>query len=125
MPTSATPGRILLIAAGGLLGSALRHLATRSSSGVPWQVLGVNLVGAVLAGFFVARVGTHAHRARVLLPFAVVGVAGALTTFSGLVVDTVVMMEAGAWFDAARYAGASVVMGPVAAFLGMWAGDRV
>lgn len=124
MPTSVTPSRILLVASGGLLGSAVRHLATRSSSGVPWEVLAVNLVGAVIAGFLVARVGAHAHRARVLLPFAVVGVAGALTTFSGLVVDTVVMVDAGAWSDAVRYAAVSVVLGPVAAVAGMWAGGR-
>lgn len=125
MPTVRfSPSVVALVAVGGALGSALRHLAVHSASGVPWEMLAVNVVGAVLAGFLVAGLDDHAHRARVLLPLAVVGVAGALTTFSGLVVDTVLLADAGRWGDAAQYGLASVVLGPIAAMCGMWLGGR-
>jgi CrcB protein len=119
-----TPSVLALVAVGGAVGSALRYFATGDSPGIPWAILAVNLAGAVVAGFIVGRIPVHSHRARVLLPLAVVGVAGALTTFSGLVLDTVLLIDAGHVSDAVRYAGASVVAGPVAAAGGLWAGGR-
>lgn len=119
-----TPSVLALVAVGGALGSAVRHLAVRSASDVPWEVLTVNVIGAALAGFLVVGVGVHAHRARVLLPFAVIGMAGALTTFSGLVVDTVLLADAGRWGRAAQYGIGSVVLGPIGAMCGMWLGGR-
>lgn len=121
-PTSVTPARVGLVAVGALAGSGIRYLSTSHATGVPWAVLWVNLAGAVLAGYLVARVRRHAHHARVLLPLAVVGVAGALTTFSGVVVDGVLLADAGDWAAAVRYASASVVLGPIAAAAGIAAG---
>jgi CrcB protein len=117
-------GRLALVALGGLLGSFARHVATSGSGDVPWAVLWVNLAGALMAGVLVARVRRHATGSTVLLPLAVVGVAGALTTFSGLAVDTVLLIDAGQVGDALRYSLASLGLGPLVAGSGLWIGAR-
>lgn len=126
MPTShaVTPARVGLVLLGGLLGSSVRHLAAGEASGVPWEVLAVNLIGAAIAGWLIASIGNHAHRARILVPVAVIGVAGALTTFGGMAVDVVLLADTGDWVGAAGYAAASILLGPVAAGCGILAGSR-
>jgi len=118
-----TANRLGYVVVGGLIGSTIRYLITRSADGVPWEVLVVNVCGAVLAGVLVGRIGRHAHESRVVIPFAVIGVAGALTTFSGFVVDTVLLADAGLTADAIRYATVSIVLGPLAAGLGLKLGS--
>ncbi len=113
-----------LVVAGGMIGSMLRFLAAQDPGDVPWEVLGINLVGAVAAGWLVGRISHHSHRARWLVPFAVVGVTGALTTFSGLVVDVLSLVDAERWGETAIYAGASLLCGPVAAASGLHLGGR-
>lgn len=116
--------RLSLVVLGGLVGSWVRYLVAGDPGAVPWPVLWINLAGAALAGVLVARVRRHAHESRVLLPLAVVGVAGALTTFSGLVVDTVLLVDGGRVAAAAGYAGASLVLGPLVAAAGLTIGSR-
>jgi CrcB protein len=117
--------RLGLVLLGGAIGSLLRHVAAGGSTdGVPWAVLWVNLLGALLAGVLVARVRHHAAGSRIVLPLAVVGLAGAFTTFGGLVVDTVVLLEVGDVQGAFAFATTSVLVGPLVAFIGMRAGAR-
>ena len=113
-----------LVVAGGVVGAALRHLAAQNPSDIPWEVLAINLIGAAVAGWLVGRIRLHSHPARWLIPFAVVGAAGALTTFSGLVVDTLLLADAGRWAAAGIYSAASVVSGPIVAGVGLWLGGR-
>lgn len=121
---SITFSRLGLVALGGLFGSLVRHLVTADPGVVPWPVLWVNVAGALLAGILVGRVRRHARGSRVLLPLAVVGFAGALTTFSGLVVDTVLLVDGGRAAAAAGYAGASLLLGPLIAATGLAIGAR-
>jgi CrcB protein len=112
------------VVAGGLIGSLIRYLVAGDPGDVPWELLGVNLAGAVLAGWLIGRIRLHAGPAHWLLPFAVVGIAGALTTFSGVVVDLVLLAESSRWSEAAMFASAALITGPIAAGAGLRIGHR-
>ena len=94
-------GRVLLVAAGGALGSALRYLVataalTWAGPAFPWGTLVVNLVGSFLIGL-VQQLATEAlvlgEDSRL---FLTTGVMGGLTTYSAFSYETVRLFEAGA-----------------------------
>jgi len=113
-----------LVVAGGMIGSLFRFWAAADPGEVPWQIFGINLVGAAIAGWLVGRIPSHSHRARWLVPIAVIGVTGAFTTFSALTFDVFLLVDAGRLGDAAIYSGASLLGGPLAASAGLRAGAR-
>lgn len=91
---------LLLVAAGGAIGSVLRALATYAlpSGRLPWATIVVNVVGSLLIGVILARVsmsegstpnGVHA--------FWVVGVCGGFTTFSAFSWQTFDQLQRGDW----------------------------
>ena len=118
------PRRFGLVVAGGLIGSLIRYLVAGDPGDVPWELLGVNLAGSVMAGWLIGRVRLHAHPSHWLLPFAVIGIAGALTTFSGVIVDVVLLAEASRWSEVAVFAAVALVTGPAAAGVGLRLGHR-
>jgi CrcB protein len=97
--------RVLLIAVGGGIGSAVRYLASVLAarwfgSEFPYGTLIVNLTGAFIIGL-VQELGTEA----LLLPdstrlFITTGMMGGLTTYSTFSYETVRLMEANAWHQA-------------------------
>jgi CrcB protein len=97
--------RLLLVALGGALGSALRYLvATAAVAWVgpafPWGTLVVNLAGSFLIGL-VQQLATEGlllgEDARL---FLTAGVLGGLTTYSAFSYETVRLLETGAWWPA-------------------------
>jgi fluoride exporter len=93
--------RVLLVAAGGALGSTLRYLVATAAlawlgPAFPWGTLVVNLVGAFLIGL-AQQLATEAlvlsEEMRLCL---VTGVLGGLTTYSAFSYETVRLFEAGA-----------------------------
>lgn len=108
---------LLLVMAGGAVGSALRHVVGRVAAalgaGWPWGTLIVNLAGGFLTGALAATLarGALGEPWRLLLG---VGVLGGFTTFSAFSLETMVMIERGAIGAAAGYAALSVI-GSVAA----------
>ena len=118
------PRRLGLVVAGGLIGSLIRYLVAGDPGDVPWELLGVNLAGSVIAGWLIGRVRMHAHPAHWLLPFAVIGIAGALTTFSGVIVDVVLLAESSRWSEAAVFSAVALATGPAAAGVGLRLGHR-
>ena len=73
---------IAVIAVGGALGATVRHLIERAigrrqRGALPWGLFVVNLVGSAIAGAVLG--GTSG----LLRTFLLVGVCGALTTYSG------------------------------------------
>jgi CrcB protein len=94
-------GRLLLVAAGGALGSALRYTVASVAlawlgPGFPWGTLVVNLAGSFLIGL-VQQLATEAlvlgEETRL---FLTTGVLGGLTTYSAFSYETVRLLEAGA-----------------------------
>jgi CrcB protein len=124
--------RILIVAAGGALGSVARYLtgvwALRTlGPGTPWAgTFIVNIVGGLLMGLLVGvltfRGGADQDRWRLLLA---VGVLGGFTTFSSFSLDTALMIERRAWDAAIGYALASVVLSVSALFIGLTAARRL
>ena len=97
--------RLLLVALGGALGSALRYVVATVAvawlgPGFPWGTLAVNLVGS----FAIGLVQQLAFEGLVLGEdtrlFLSTGVMGGLTTYSAFSYETVRLMETGAWASA-------------------------
>lgn len=88
---------LLLVMAGGALGSGARHLVGRATlatlgPGWPWGTLAVNLLGGVLMGALAGTLArTGADEAwRLLLG---VGLLGGFTTFSAFSLDAVTLWQ--------------------------------
>jgi len=116
--------RVALVFVGGVAGSLARHLMVTSGAGIPWGMVAANLIGGAAAGFAVGRIARHSHRALWLVPLAVIGAAGGLTTFSGLAVDTITLLDGGQVLAAAGLTVLSVFVGPAAAYCALLAGRR-
>lgn len=106
---------LLLVAAGGAVGGLLRAAVGRLLPHEPgswsWSVLLVNAVGAfALAALIGVLARRPSERTRLLVG---TGLLGALTTFSGLAVDAVLIADAGRPGTAAAY-----VLVAVASLLG-------
>lgn len=116
---------LLLVALGGGLGAAGRHLvnlaALRSfGPGFPAGTLAVNVLGSLLMGLLVgwlaARAGGSGNALRL---FLATGFLGGFTTFSAFSLDVALLWERGALGVAALYAGISVTASILALFAGL------
>ncbi len=104
---------ILAIAAGGAIGSVLRHVlnngvAVLVPSGFPWGILACNLIGSTLMGVLVGLFALSAEASAPWRAFLMVGVLGGFTTFSAFSADTILLWERGAFGQAALYVALSV-----------------
>jgi CrcB protein len=122
---------ILLVAAGGAFGATCRHLFSgatlRIAPNLPTgaatfaiNVLGSLLMG-LLAGWLAFRVD-GGQQWRLLLG---TGVLGGFTTFSTFSLETALMIERRDYVPAAIYVIASVIVGVVGLFVGLWLARRV
>ena len=88
---------ILLIAAGGAIGSVARYLVAGwlNNDTFPWGTAVVNISGCFAIGllfFYLAAQGTASAELRA---FAIIGVLGGFTTMSSFSLDTVAMFDGG------------------------------
>jgi CrcB protein len=103
-------------AAGGVLREAVRVLLPSQPGTWAWSVLVVNAAGAfALAALLTVLSRRPSERLRLLVG---TGLLGGLTTFSGLVVDAVLLAEAGPAL-AAAYVAVAVATLLGAAWLGV------
>ena len=104
---------LLAIALGGAAGSVVRHLlgsyVGARTTGLPWGTLLVNVTGSLLLGFLARYLAGRAH-SPALAAALTVGFCGGYTTFSAFGVETVLLLERGAWTRALLYALASVTL---------------
>lgn len=112
-----TPRRLLLVFAGGSLGTAARlavGLWIPDAGGIPYATLLVNVLGALLIGVVAARFASTAG----LRVFLGTGVLGGFTTYSAFMTGAVTL-----WADAPllafAYAAGSLALGLAAAALGL------
>lgn len=117
---------LLLVMIGGAIGAALRYQAGRLfmhmlGTGMPWGTWFVNITGGLfmglLAGLLARFGGASGETWRVLVG---VGVLGGYTTFSSFSLETVMMIERGAWGPAILYVTTSAVGAILALFAGLW-----
>ena len=84
--------QLLLVAMGGALGAVGRFwlggvLLRQLGTGFPWGTLTVNLVGSFAAGFIAIWLEGRGPAALYWRAFLIVGVLGALTTYSALMLE--------------------------------------
>lgn len=119
------PGILLAVALGGALGSLLRYFvasAIQSAAwpGFPFGIFVVNVTGGFLMGVIVELGALKFSLAPEMRAFLTVGVLGGYTTFSTFSLDSVLLMERGAYGAAAAYVVGSAVLSILALFLGLW-----
>jgi CrcB protein len=106
--------------AGGMVGTLARlgllELIVPAPATFPWATFAANVAGAFLLGLVTAREPQR--------PFLGPGVCGALTTFSTLQLELLVLLEDGDGTLAASYALASVAAGVLAVSAGTSLGRR-
>ncbi|MBO6719896.1 MAG: fluoride efflux transporter CrcB [Rhizobiaceae bacterium] len=115
---------LLVVAAGGAVGAALRHLANLAAlrfAGLtfPWGTLTVNIVGSFLMGVFIEWLARRVGASAELRLFVATGILGGFTTFSAFSLDVAVLWERGAHAAAAGYVAASVAGAIAALFAGL------
>jgi fluoride exporter len=117
----------LLIAVGGAAGAVSRYavddLVTRATGGAfPLGTLVVNLTGSFVLGLLFALVIERTALPSDLRAPVMIGFIGAYTTFSTWMLESMRLMEDGAWLLAAANIGGSVVLGMLAVFAGLVVG---
>ena len=117
-------GALLAVALGGALGTWLRAYLTadHSGTGIPWSVVVVNVAGSAALGLGLETVPVWRPGWTTFRPLFAAGVCGGLTTFSTLTAGTDVLAYRGHAGTALAYLGISLVVGLVAAAVGLRAG---
>jgi CrcB protein len=120
------PVPVLLVFAGGALGTLARYLlglVIPALGGFPLATFAVNLVGAFALGLLIEgllRAGNDTgwrQRVRLLLG---PGFLGGFTTFSSLCVETALLTQHARYVTGGAYAVASLLLGIAAAASGVW-----
>ena len=107
----------LMVGLGGFIGSVCRFLISKlpSAAGAfPVNTFIVNIAGAFAIGCVAAAAGKSLDPRLVL--FLKVGICGGFTTFSTFSLETLRLVEAGAWATALMYVLSSTVLGVIAVF---------
>lgn len=116
--------QLLVVAAGGALGSVGRFLTsdwlTRiAGKGFPWGTLSVNLLGSLLAGLLFAWLAGREGGAAWLRLLLMVGVLGGFTTWSSFALETLLLGRGSGIGLAGAYVLASLIGGLLLIWLGL------
>ncbi|GAA4816156.1 putative fluoride ion transporter CrcB [Marinicella pacifica] len=112
---------VMLGGAFGALGRfGLNILFKQSGLALFWATLSANVLGCFVMGWVYQWFSQQAHISENLQLFIMVGVLGALTTWSTFSMETVVMMEQGELFKAFGY----TLMTVTACFTAFWIGMK-
>jgi CrcB protein len=118
---------VLLVAAGGALGAAFRHLSGIAAMrlmgiGFPYGTLFVNVFGSLLMGIFISWLARRSGTSAELRLFVATGFLGGFTTFSAFSLDVANLVERSELSLALTYVLVSVVFSIAAVFAGLWFG---
>lgn len=118
----------LAVGAGGFIGSVARYLAGLLPAalgakgvlgGFPIATFSINVVGAFAIGFIVAWATRNTQMSPEMLLLLKAGVCGGFTTFSTFSLESMQLIEAGAWAMAVAY----MVLSVGACLIAVFAGD--
>jgi fluoride exporter len=106
--------RLAAIYTGGVLGALARvglaQATPHGPAGWPWGTFVVNMAGALLLGYLVARLRDHPEDS-LAHPFLTTGICGTLTTFATLQLELFEMVDGGRFALATAYLAATLVAG--------------
>jgi len=111
---------ILLVAIGGAVGSVARYqvgaliLKRTLDSDFPYGTFTVNVLGCLIAGILAGLGERYSFLTAEMRLLLFTGFLGGFTTFSAFGVETVGLIERGAWTMAITYVALSVLCGVVA-----------
>ena len=115
---------VFAVGVGGGLGALARYYiagAIQSATTVfPWGILVVNISGGLLMGLIVEASALKLNLPPDLRAFLTVGILGGYTTFSTFSLDSALLLQKGAYAQAALYVIGSVVLSILALFAGLW-----
>ena len=115
---STDPRQLLAIVAGGALGALARAGAVElwppQAGRWPWATFLVNVLGALLLGYFATRLQERLPLSAYRRPLLGTGLCGALTTFSTMQVELLRMFDHDRPGLAVLYAGVSIAAGLLA-----------
>jgi fluoride exporter len=116
--------QLALVMAGGALGAGGRFLLggwllRNLGSGFPWGTLAANLLGSLLAGFLLVWLADRGPAALLWRAFLLVGVLGAFTTWSALIIELQLLQRTGGVGSALWYLGISLAGSIVLLVAGM------
>ncbi|SIR95575.1 CrcB protein [Williamsia sterculiae] len=131
-PLHLRPSSWAAVALGGLVGTYLRYVVEEAiphdPDGWPWGTFVINIVGAVVLGALLetlSRLGPDVGwRQRVRL-VAGTGACGAFTTYSTLALEASLLTRGGHVATAVAYLAASLVLGVVAAWVGIVTAEAI
>ncbi len=115
---------VILVGAGGFLGSVARYLVglwIRSMLGdfwIPFGTLTVNVVGCLLIGLIAGLAGSRQFLGEGTRALIFIGLLGGFTTFSAFGYETVVMVRDGHMLAAAANVGLQISLGLTAVWIG-------
>lgn len=120
----------LMIGAGAFIGANLRYLvqtwsAARFGPDWPAGTLLVNVTGSFALAFFVTLATTRLIVSPNTRLFVTVGLLGGYTTFSSYMVETLNLMQTGRWLQTLFYFLGNIVLGLMAAILGIIAARAI
>jgi CrcB protein len=115
--------QLLLIGAGGFLGSVARFLISRLNTRVEWfsipiGTLTVNVLGSLLIGFLIGISEKSPILTVEWRMFLMVGLCGGFTTFSSFTGENLVLLKNGQILPLLLYTALSILLGFTAVYLG-------
>ena len=122
--------QILAIAAGGAAGSVLRFWMSTwvhsfAGRSFPYGTLTVNVLGCLAMGFLFVLFVDRLSDNNVLRAGILIGVLGGFTTFSSFSIETLNLIEQGAWVKAATNMTGSLLLCVGATWIGVILGRQV
>jgi CrcB protein len=117
---------LCLVAAGGAIGSVARAVVALSlPARFPWATLLVNVLGSLLIGWLMARLGPiEGGTATSLRSLLIAGFCGGFTTFSTFSWQTLEQMQKGQWGAAVANVLLSILLCLLAVWLGFFLGKE-
>lgn len=117
--------QLALVMTGGAFGAGLRfwiggQMLRQFGNGLPYGTLAVNLVGALAGGFLVVWLEGRGQAALYLRALLIVGLLGGLTTFSSLMMESLILVRAGRNMAMLANLGISLAGGLALVFAGAW-----
>ena len=114
---------LLMVAAGGAVGTAARYGLDQAAwdSLWPWSTFVVNVAGSFLLGVLAARIADPADPRRLLIG---TGLLGGFTTYSAFAIQTDLLLRSGDTAIGLLYPVCSVTLGLLAAVIGLLTGRR-
>lgn len=118
---------IMIVAAGGALGTVLRYLGQRFMTlhypaAFPWGTLAVNLSGCFLIGIFWGMSIRMSAMTSDWKLFLMTGICGGFTTFSAFTLEGINLLKDERVGLFLSYAAASVILGLLATWVGVKVG---